>query len=121
MKLNLVFAFVWTATCIFLLPSVSLCENTENEKTVKMEIITVTANKMEENVQDVPQSITVIDEFMLEEKGIKNVADVINEIPNMVHSTLHGSAVNFRGLNTSVFTNNNPVVIYIDGVPYTNR
>jgi iron complex outermembrane recepter protein len=28
--------------------------------------------------------------------------------------------LNFRGLNTSVFTNNNPVVIYIDGVPYSN-
>lgn len=27
-----------------------------------------------------------------------------------------GTAVNFRGLNMSVFTNNNPVVIIIDGV-----
>lgn len=26
--------------------------------------------------------------------------------------------VSFRGINTSTFTTNNPVVIYLDGVPY---
>lgn len=85
--------------------------------------ITVTANKIEEDITDVPQSITVIDEFTLQEKGVRNVADVINEIPNMSITPEggHGSPVNFRGLNTSAFTNNNPVVIYIDGVPYSNR
>jgi outer membrane receptor protein involved in Fe transport len=33
----------------------------------------------------------------------------------------HGNSMNFRGLNTSMFTSNNPVVIYIDGVPYSDR
>ncbi|HDS16655.1 MAG TPA: hypothetical protein ENN66_08655 [Proteobacteria bacterium] len=28
--------------------------------------------------------------------------------------------MNSRGLNTSIFTSNNPVVIYIDGVPYSH-
>ncbi len=87
-----------------------------------MEKITVTANKMEEDLTKVPQSITVIDEVMLEEKGIKSVPDVIREIPNMtINSSVHGNAVNFRGLNPSMFTNNNPVVIYIDGVAHSSR
>ena len=86
-----------------------------------LENITVSANKIEENIQDVPQSITVIDEAMIEEKGIKSIADVIHEIPNMYITPKHGGVVNFRGLNTSMFTNNNPVVIYIDGIPTTDR
>lgn len=93
----------------------------DDSKAIALENITVTANKMEEELKDVPQSITVIDEYMLEEKGIKNVADVINEIPNMSIINSMGSLVNFRGLNMSMFTYNNPVVIYIDGVPYSDR
>lgn len=83
--------------------------------------VTVSANKIEEDVTRVPQSITVLTQELLEEKGIRNIAEVINEIPNMSVSPNHGSSVNFRGLNTSMFTNNNPVVIYVDGVPYSDR
>lgn len=90
-------------------------------KTTTLEEITVSANKMEENIQDVPQSISVIDEYTIEEKGIKNIRDIIKEIPNMNTSSLDGTYVNFRGLNSSTFTNNNPVVIYIDGIPQTDR
>ncbi len=89
----------------------------EKSEALKLESLTVTANKMEENIRDVPQSITVIGEYELEEKRIKNIADVITEIPNMdIYSGTMGTAANFRGLNMSVFTNNNPVTIIIDGV-----
>lgn len=87
----------------------------------KLDAITVTANKVEENIQNVPQSITVIDEKIIEEKGITNIAGIINEIPNMLESEDGGITVNFRGLNTSLFTNNNPIVIYIDGIPTSDR
>jgi len=94
----------------------------EDRAVTQMESITVTANKIEEDVQKVPQSITVMDELLLEEKGITDVPDLIQEIPNMaVTQSPSGNAVNFRGLNTSLFTNNNPVVIYIDGVPIISR
>jgi len=119
----------WIMLVVFLmaavLPGTIRAENTgdlENPKMTQLEGITVTANKMEEDITDVPQSITVIDAQALEEKGIRNVAEVIKEIPNMSVMTDRGSiGVNFRGLNASVFTDNNPVVIYIDGVPYSNR
>lgn len=91
------------------------------DSTVTLEEVMVTSNKIEENIQDVPQSITVINENMIQEKGIKNISDVINEIPNMYISPSHGGALNFRGLNTSMFTNNNPIVVYIDGIPTTDR
>ncbi|RBQ29013.1 TonB-dependent receptor [Aliarcobacter vitoriensis] len=91
-----------------------------NETTV-LEDITVSANKMEENIKNVPQSITVIDEEEIELKGIKRISDVIKEIPNLSSSNLYYEQVNFRGINTSLFTATNPVVIYIDGIPHSNR
>lgn len=94
---------------------------TANE-TKKLEEIKVSANKIEENIQDVPQSITVIDEETIEQKGIKTIQDVIKEVPNMNgQNGLSGGTSSFRGLNASMFTNNNPVVIYVDGIPYYDR
>lgn len=99
----------------------SLLIANENQ-TIKLDDITVSANKMEENIQDVPQSITVITQEDIEQKGIKNISDIAKEVPNMnLLNATNGAMVSFRGLNTSVFTNNNPVVIYVDGVPYYDR
>jgi iron complex outermembrane receptor protein len=95
---------------------------TEGEtKSLALESISVTANKIEEDVTDVPQSITVIDEYIIEEKGIKDIPDIIEEVPNMTNAPNRGGNwVNFRGLNASLFTRNSPVVIYVDGVPYSS-
>ena len=90
-------------------------------RVVEAEGITVTANKIDEDLADVPQSVTVLDKRTLEEKQIKRVSDVIREIPNMFVNANHGLSLNVRGLNTSMFTNNNPVVVYIDGVAYSER
>ena len=91
-------------------------------QTVTLDEVMVNANKIEENIKDVPQSITVISEEELEEKGIKKGADIIKEIPNMnIQNASNGANSSFRGLNVSMFTNNNPIVIYVDGVPYYDR
>ncbi|WP_418187114.1 TonB-dependent receptor [Aliarcobacter lanthieri] len=93
-----------------------------SHETTKLDEITVSANKMEENIKDVSQSISVITEEDIEQKGIKTIQDVIKEIPNMSgQRDLNGGMSSFRGLNASMFTNNNPVVIYVDGVPYYDR
>lgn len=90
-------------------------------RVVEAEGITVTANKIDEDLADVPQSVTVLDRRSLEEKKIERISDVIPEIPNMLINPNHGASLNVRGLNTSMFTNNNPVVVYIDGIPYSER
>jgi iron complex outermembrane receptor protein len=94
-----------------------------DSEVINLSEISVSANKMEENIQDVPQSITVIDEEILQEKGIKNAEGIMREIPNMTPSGSGGMGrtVSFRGLNMSSFSNSNPVVIYVDGVPYYDR
>lgn len=89
-------------------------QESNNSNSLSLKVV---ANKIEEDIGDVPQSITVIDSFEIEDKGIQNISDIVREVPNMNFSSGHGNQVSFRGLTPSVFTNNNPVVIYIDGVP----
>ncbi len=93
----------------------------EGAGAVLLEEITVTANKMEEDLLKVPQSITVIDENEIEERGLNSAMEVLDQIPNTLTTPNHGAGVNFRGLNASMFTSNNPVVMYVDGVPIVNR
>lgn len=90
------------------------------KNTSSLGAITVTANKIEENIKDIPQSITVISDVEIEQKGIKSVKDLIKEIPNLTSAFFGSEKVNFRGINGSRFTNSNPVVIYIDGIPYSD-
>lgn len=116
----IVFAFCIGSVYSFV-PTMSWCSEEESGDTMEMPEMIVTANKIEEDVQDVPQSITVIDDEVLKEKEIKDVAGIISEIPNMNYTSSYAGQVNFRGLSTSLLTSNNPVVIYIDGVPSTNQ
>ncbi len=104
-------------TVVFPLSSLSVMA--ENPAIV-LDEITVTANKMEENMQKVPQSISVIDAAEIEEMGLKNSMDVLDRIPGMLTTPDHGIGVTFRGLKRSMLTDNNPVVMYVDGVPSVN-
>jgi len=89
-------------------------------ETTRLNEIKVSANKMEENIKDVPQSVSVINENSIEESSIKSVPEIIEKIPNLSSTHMYSEMVNFRGINTSIFTNNNPVVIYIDGIPHSS-
>ncbi len=97
-----------------------LVNNIYAKDTTNLGALTVIANKVEENIKDIPQSITVISDVEIERRGIKSVQDLIKEIPNLTSSFLNSEKVNFRGINTSFFTNTNPVVVYIDGIPHSD-
>lgn len=88
----------------------------------EIETITVTANKIEEDLVDVPKSVTVINETLIDEMGMKDINDLLDSVPDLeIYPTSPGrNIVNIRGLNSSLFTNNNPVVIYVDGVPHSD-
>ena len=92
------------------------------EETVNLGEVTVTARKMIETLKEVPESITVLDDVMIEERRITNVTELIRQVPNM-HTVfgLSTTEVNVRGLNSSLFTFSNPIVLYVDGIPTTSR
>jgi len=90
---------------------------------VKLEDVTVTANKVEEELQDVPIAISVVEGLEIERKTANNVVDAFFAIPNLLtESYVPGSfSFSLRGLNSD-FSNpgiENAVGLYIDDVYFS--
>ena len=90
---------------------------------VKLEDVLVTANKVEEELQDVPIAISVVDALEIERKTASNVADAFFAIPNLLtESYVPGSfSFSLRGLNSD-FNNpgiENSVGLYIDEIYFS--
>ncbi len=86
---------------------------------MSLEAMTVTANKAEENIQDVPVSITAVDELMLEDKNIDTVRDLTDYVPNLILTDqgLSSSArPAMRGLLADVGSGIS-TAMFIDGIP----
>jgi len=93
-----------------------LAQNIYANDTKKLDTVTVTAQKTEENLQEVPISITVFDEFTLEDRGIDSVADISKYTPGLMIISEGTTAPSVRGLFTNA--GSRPVAgLFIDGVP----
>ena len=86
----------------------------------ELEIMTVTAEKREENIQDVPASISALSEIQIEDAGIVSIHDMALQIPNLNVNTAGGRSQTFissRGLIGS--DNYNATMgFYVDDVDY---
>lgn len=87
-----------------------------------LEEITVTAQKREQNIQDVGGSITAISGEQFKELGFDTVLDVATQTPNLNFSAPSGAgsnpSISIRGVGISDFADSNegPVAMYIDEV-----
>ena len=94
-------------------------EKEEVKRPVEIEEMVVTAQKREENVQDVPMSMSVFSDIQLEDAGIKDTSDLVRFAPN-VHLK-ESSAENvliIRGIssfNTSIYS---PAAFYVNDVNF---
>lgn len=90
-------------------------------ETLDLGAITVTAEKQEENVQDVPLSLTVMDALDIENKKIESVNDIADFVPNMMNFNDGMATVNrvtIRGVSGPSFARHATAVgMYVDGVP----
>ncbi len=94
-------------------------EDPEPEETI-LETITVTANKQEENVQDVPLSISVFEDVTIEDKNIDSIMELADFIPNFMMSGNGVSGMNspsMRGVYSSPSTFSVSTGMFIDGIP----
>lgn len=89
-----------------------------NDENFQLEQITVTAQKTEENLRDVPVSVSVLNDLALDDLEIKDLEDLYNYIPN-VYNTI-GGAPAIRGITADVTTQSVSTGLYVDGVPTTN-
>ncbi|WP_321416059.1 TonB-dependent receptor [uncultured Desulfobacter sp.] len=91
----------------------------ENSPPFVQETITVTANKQEEDIQDVPMSITAFDGFTLEDRNITSVRDLTDYVPNLVLTNSGGETYArpvMRGIVNEV-TSDVSTAMFIDGIP----
>lgn len=92
-------------------------------KNTYLEDITVTAQKKEENIKNVPISITAFDEISIEDKSISSLEDIAKYTPNMMlyNTGQEGLIVpSIRGISGNVLSFSTPVALFVDGVPNTS-
>ncbi len=86
--------------------------------------ITVTAQKQEENVQDVPMSITVLGGQEIEDRGIESLWNLVDYVPNLMTfdagMTTTVTQPTMRGLSAPAMSFATSVGLYVDGVPTIN-
>jgi iron complex outermembrane receptor protein len=94
-------------------------EAVRRPRNVLIEEIVVTAQKREENLQDVPISVSAFSGYVLEARGVEGPQDLATITPGMVYNELLGYSLIFiRGVGSDAFqpTADPSVATYIDGV-----
>jgi len=88
-----------------------------------VEVVTVTSQRVEEDLQKIPLAVTVFDRRQLEAKGVVNLQQTSASTPNLWMEkntgTSSGARAAIRGVgeDESFFTADPAVGIYIDDVP----
>ncbi len=91
-----------------------------------LEEVIVTAQKREQNLQDVGISVTAFNGNQLKDLGMTNSVDIIQQVPAMQLQTFTPAftIINLRGISQNNFQDNleAPVAVYVDGayVPSMN-
>lgn len=115
----------WLLVPAILIASPAFAQETGGAEGVErgdvLEAVVVTAQRREENLQDVPISITTLSASALEAGGVSSVEDLSVAAPGLVMTRqLRGSTPFIRGVGTGSVApgNESPVAQYVDGVYY---
>jgi iron complex outermembrane recepter protein len=90
---------------------------------VALEEIVVTAQRREQNLQDVPVAVTAVTSRDIEARGIESTRDILPLTPNVTYDesfTVGNSFVSVRGV-AQINNADSPVAIVVDGVPQNNQ
>lgn len=115
-----------TGLLVFLLavPAMVAAQTTgKDEEEYTSSSITVTAQKREENVQDVPISMTVLDSMGIEDRKIERVTDIALTTPSLTFNDMNfggWSAPVMRGLSSSGGNMSSSASMFVDGIPISN-
>lgn len=110
-------------TFVSIFASTILLSSIYADETKKLNDVIITAQKVEQNLKDVSASITVFDEFEIEDRNIEKVSDFTQYIPNFLSFQTAGlnGILNpsLRGISATAQSSMIAVPIIIDGVPLT--
>ncbi|MCC6009260.1 MAG: Plug domain-containing protein, partial [Rhodobacteraceae bacterium] len=98
---------------------ISLADQRTTSQRTTIEEITVTAQRREQAVQDVPVAITALSQSMLEERGITDYATYLRTIPgaSFAENSTLGNEVKFRGVGSGTAALSPTTAIYLGEVP----
>ncbi|WP_320043315.1 TonB-dependent receptor [uncultured Desulfobacter sp.] len=89
-----------------------------NHGKIQLESITVTADKREKDIQDIPGSVSALNDIQIEDAGINNILDIPDYVPNFEIFPMYGSNSYQSIRGQSNLINFSPAVgTYIDDVP----
>jgi iron complex outermembrane receptor protein len=98
-------------------PAIQAQESGGSLSSLLLEEVVVTAQKREQNIQDVPIAVTALDARLLQAQGIYSPSDLRNVIPNLAVGEYQGETkVNIRGVGQLILQSNPGIAIHIDGV-----
>ncbi len=117
-----VFFTVFSLVVFSGVPAVATAGEGAPRQEATLDTVTVTAQKTEENVQEVPIGISVFSDIDLEDKEINDISDVAYYVPNF-YFTDFGMATSpsIRGISAEAATMSSAVGLYVDGVPLTDN
>ncbi|HKS56642.1 MAG TPA: TonB-dependent receptor [Steroidobacteraceae bacterium] len=106
-----------TATLLATAPG-AFAQQAQNTRNITLEEVIVTAQKRQEALQDVPQSITVLNSATFERQQANNLQDYLALVPglSLEASTRGVSRITLRGINTGGVAST--VGVYVDEVPF---
>lgn len=107
------------ATTLLLAPCLALSQADTSRSVEVLEEIVVTAQKREQNLQDVGIALTAISGRELTRLGFTDTTDIVQQVPSLqFQSTSTFSTLNIRGVSQTEFTDQNelPVAVVVDGV-----
>lgn len=99
-----------------------LAQEDDGDDARRLGAVTVTAQRVEENLQDVPVAVTALSTEQLEDKQVLNIRDLTAQVPNINIATNTGTASAARiflrgvGEDESRGAVDQAVGIYVDGV-----
>ncbi|HEX4674226.1 MAG TPA: Plug domain-containing protein, partial [Steroidobacteraceae bacterium] len=119
-RASLLVPLLWVPVLIF--PCVVVVASDADAGDSGLAEVVVTAQKREENLREVPQSISVVSAAQLAEQHIESYADLATAVPGLSYSSLGGpglSNLEIRGVSSTV--GESTVSIYLDDAPITTR
>ena len=109
-------------TSISIIVSILIASQVLAKDTANLGEIIVSAQKVEQNVQDVPVSITVFDDIKIKDRNIKTIKDIAKYTSGLLlfdSGGFGGLAPTIRGVSTDPQSSSDSASIYIDGIPFS--
>lgn len=118
-------AWLVTASAVSLLAGTAAAQTSAPSEPQLVDELVVTAQKREENVQDVPIAITVVGGKQLERQQVNTITDLRRSAPSLEfappgQSPGNGGFVRGLGTTVSTATAESSVGLVVDGVPQGN-